>query len=173
MAHELCILNFRIFEMMSEINSGGIFWLLPFNAVLMAVSMYNMENSTYDIVMITYNTFCLICSLIWPTLFCLFATNASIRLSSMATVAYDMNWYMYPVDSQKFMTLIIGRSQEPVYFTGFSFIRCTLEIFGKVYKYVVIYNFNCEFSSVLTIYFLLQIFKSSCSYYVLFRSLQP
>lgn len=44
MAQEWDVLIFRIFKMMSDINSGGIFWLLPLNAIFMAVSMYNMEH---------------------------------------------------------------------------------------------------------------------------------
>lgn len=68
----------------------------------------------------------------WPTCFCFFASAATEKLSSVGNMAYNSNWYDYPVGMQKHMVLIIARSQEPVYFSGLSLIRCTVETFGKV-----------------------------------------
>lgn len=42
----------RVFNMVSEINSGSIFWLLPLNIILMSMSMYNIEivSQNYQII---------------------------------------------------------------------------------------------------------------------------
>lgn len=150
---------FRIFKIVADINSGTIFWLLPLNAIFMAISLYNVEHvrililtltimwkickqlhfnwclsskSDFDVFSIAYNLFCLMCSLIWPAIFSYFATVTTIRLSSLANTTFETNWYDYPAHLRNFLILVIARSQEPAYFTGFKFIRCTLEIFGKV-----------------------------------------
>lgn len=140
--------------MVADINSGVIFSLLPLNAIFTAISMYNVEHvnasnfaifsqdlisicvftlqSSFDIVNIAYNGFCMMCSLIWPSIFCYFGTHITDRLLLIALIMYESKWYYYPLELQKFVILVIARSQKPAYFTGLNLIRCTLEIFGKV-----------------------------------------
>lgn len=108
------------------------------------------------------------CSLIWPSLFCYYADVATTRLSSIAYYAYETTWNDYPLELQKYMILIIARSQEPVYYTGFNFVNCTLQALGKVFQ---LFSSHTN-SKTNTNFNFIQILKSSCSYYVVFRSVQ-
>lgn len=74
----------------------------------------------------------IVCSLIWPYLFCYFASYTTDRISSIGNIAYDANWLEYPPKVQKYFILIILRSQERVHLTGLNLIGCSLEVFGKV-----------------------------------------
>lgn len=74
----------------------------------------------------------IVCGFNWPSIYCGLATHVTGRISSIGDSTYNSNWYDYPPELRKFVNLIITRSQEPVYFTGFNLIGCTLEIFGKV-----------------------------------------
>lgn len=82
----------------------------------------------------------------WPFLFCYYATVATFRISYIGITAYEADWFFYPPEFQKYMVLVIARSHELIFFTGFGLIRCTLEIFGRI-------------------------LRTSCSYYILFRGL--
>lgn len=82
--------------------------------------------------MVAYNILAMLCSLIWPYMFCHFATLTTDRLLAISYEVYDWNWYELPAEMQKYTILVTARSQIPSYFNGFSLIRCTLEIFGKV-----------------------------------------
>lgn len=88
--------------------------------------------SEFDTVVIAIDFICVICALIWCSLFCYFANMASDRLSSIGWAAYTADWHNYPVAWQKFIVLMILRSQKPVHFKGLNLINCTLEVFGKV-----------------------------------------
>lgn len=81
---------------------------------------------------ILYDTLCIVSSLAWPFLFCYFATFATGRISSIGNVVYSSNWYNFPPNTRKYVTLVIARSQQPLYFSGLGLIRCTLELFGNV-----------------------------------------
>lgn len=68
----------------------------------------------------------------WPALMCNFATFATDRIASLGDVVYESSWDELPLKIRRYVALIIARSQEPVYFTGYNLVRCTLEILGKV-----------------------------------------
>ena len=68
----------------------------------------------------------------WPFLFCYYATFATDRLADLSQTAYNSNWLDWPPEHQNYLILIMARSQEPVRFTGFGLIDCSLEVFGKV-----------------------------------------
>ncbi|XP_031629238.1 putative odorant receptor 92a [Contarinia nasturtii] len=138
---------YEIFNMVADLNSGVIFWLLPANVIFFALALYNAEHtSSADIVLIIYHIICMGTSMLWPILFCYYGTHVINRISLIGFSAYDANWFEYPSVLQKYLILIIARSQEPIHFDGLNIIYCTLEVFGKL----------C---------------KTSCSYYILFRSL--
>lgn len=102
--------------------------------------------STFDLTPFLLNIICMICSLAWSYLLCKFATLATEYIASLGDFAYNSNWYDYPPQLQKYMVLVIARSQEPIYFSGFSLVRCTLEVFGKVWiKIVLFFLKNDEF----------------------------
>lgn len=73
-----------------------------------------------------------ISTLIWPSFMCHFATFATDRIASVGEAAYDLNWYDFPVEFQKFTILMIARSQKPAEFTGLNLIRCSMPIFASV-----------------------------------------
>lgn len=53
-------------------------------------------------------------------------------MASTGRVVFESNWYSHPIEIQKYVILIIARSQQPTYFTGIGVLDCTLETFGKV-----------------------------------------
>lgn len=91
--------------------------------------------SLYMVGYIIFDFLCIIGGIIWPYLFCYFATRTTKRVLSIGDSVYDMNWYEFPVTLQKYITLIIARSQKEVHFTGFTMVRCTLAVFGQVRSY--------------------------------------
>lgn len=146
--------------MLADIHSGVIFWLLPLDGLFMAISMYNLEHvswTTFDLSskeriiiaffysiqhqsasnladwgIVGYGIICIICASAWPFLFCYFATLASERILTVGQTTFNSNWYMFPPELQKYLILIIARSQKPVYFNGFGLVHCTLETLAKV-----------------------------------------
>lgn len=72
------------------------------------------------------------CALIWPALFCYFASYTSENVKSMGRIAYDSNWYEYPPEIRKHLILIIARSQTTTIFNGLKLIGCSIEVFGIV-----------------------------------------
>ncbi|XP_055304812.1 odorant receptor 67a-like [Sitodiplosis mosellana] len=121
-----------IFRMVADINGGTIFSLLPVNAVFLAISMYRMENLELNLISFAQDILYIVSSLCWPYVFCRFATHVTDQMVSIGRIAYEVNWYDSPVVWQKYLILIISRSQQKVYFTGFNLITCTLETFAKV-----------------------------------------
>lgn len=93
---------------------------------------YILFKVAFEVFSFFFHIVCILCSLIWPSCFCYFASVTTEKVSSVGDIAYCSNWYEYPIHLQKYVTLVIVRSQEPMYFTGFNLIRCTVETFGKV-----------------------------------------
>lgn len=54
------------------------------------------------------------------------------RIASISEVSYSAIWYDYPPILKKYLILMIARSQEDIFFSGFGFVYCTLEILLKV-----------------------------------------
>lgn len=72
------------------------------------------------------------CALLWLVFFCRFATLAADRAAAIGDIAYDLNWFEYPVEMQKYVILIIGRTSKRDEFSGLGLIPCSMEMFGKV-----------------------------------------
>lgn len=81
-----------------------------------------------------------VCSLMWVSFFCHFGNSASDHVSDIGDIAYGLNWYEHPVEMQKYLILIIARSNECVEFSGFQLVACSMEMFGNVY--------NMQFNSI-------------------------
>lgn len=102
--------------------------------------MYPQSTSNMSLYMCGYLIFdclCIIGSLIWPYLFCYFATLTTNRIVAIGNAIYDSNWYNYKPQLQKCLILIISRSQKEVHFAGFLMVRCTLAVFGQVWPLFV------------------------------------
>lgn len=129
--------------------------------------------SEFDVVETVIRIIFVICALIWCSSFCYFGDMASNRLSSIGLAVYAANWYDYPVQLQRFIVLMISRSGKPAYFNAFDVINCSLEVFGKVViQLAIAFQFiaACFKTLLCFIFFYLQLCKSACSYYVVFRS---
>lgn len=68
----------------------------------------------------------------WPYLFCHFGNSAMDNVSSIGDIAYNSNWFDYPVKLQKYFIPIVLRSHKRSDFIGFDLIPCTMEVFGQV-----------------------------------------
>lgn len=80
----------------------------------------------------------LICVFVCPYLLCYFASSAIDRISNIQRCVYDLNWYNFSPELQKFIILIMAQSQRRIYFDGLNLIRCTLATFWKVTFYLII-----------------------------------
>lgn len=131
------------------------------------------SQSPFDPVSAGFRYLCIMCSLAWPSFYCYFANVVTDRISYIGDSVYDLNWYDYPPNLRKHMTLIIVRSQRKIYFNGLNLINCTLETFGKVSSFLIeiLKNFFYGNWILLLDNNFLQLFKSSCSYYIIFRSI--
>lgn len=127
--------------------------------------------SNFQPKVLLFDMSCLLCALFWPALICYFGTFATDRIELVADMAYDTNWYEYPVDVRKHIVLVIARAQMPVYFMGHGVVRATLEVFGKVYSthYYELSSLVGKRINSISISNL-QLFRSSCSYYLMFRT---
>lgn len=122
---------------------------------------FNFFQSTFYWVMLVYHLICLFSSMCWPFLFCYYATLAIARISFMGDVAYNSNWVNYPPEFQKYIILIIARSQESIYFKGFGLIPCTLEIFGKVRSLFNVELFTCVVWLIFNVFIIFAAFQNS------------
>lgn len=65
-------------------------------------------------------------------LICYFGDNVTERIEDVGTAAYQLAWYVLPVDKQRDLSMLIGASQNGVYIEGIACARCTREIFMRV-----------------------------------------
>lgn len=66
-------------------------------------------------------------------IFCFIADFIVKYLTGIGDMVYlQSEWYRYPIQLQKHLTLIIGQSQLPFEFNGFKIIGCNLITFGNV-----------------------------------------
>lgn len=70
-------------------------------------------------------------------MYCYLGDEITSKSLQIADDIYGRIWYEYPVDSQKYMILMIMRAQRPFYFTGLtnSILNCSLETFKAVSNY--------------------------------------
>lgn len=144
----------------------------PFENFILDIKwLYMFLQSTFDFVLFFIDIVCIVCALLWCGFYCYFGNMASDRLSSLGDTAFATDWYNYPVEWQKFVILIALRSGKPVYFKGLNVITCTLEVFGKVSRvlFCSLFYFPSWIFFLISI-FSFKIFKSACSYYIIFRS---
>lgn len=99
----------------------------------------------------------------WMIMFyflCEFGDKATNRFFDLRDSIYG-NWYLYPVDQQKYFILMILNANKPVYIEGFV-IQCTRETYKKV-KLVSIFQ---SLTQNRLIYFSSYYFQD-CEYFVL------
>lgn len=93
---------------------------------------YDKATIDFSIWIFAFNVSAVLSSLTWPFLICFFATMATNCVASIGINAYGLNWYDFPAKLQKYIIMIVLRSQQPAYFSGLNLIFCTIETFGNV-----------------------------------------
>lgn len=88
--------------------------------------------------------FCVICSTSWPCLYCYYASQTVTRMACAGDFVYGSAWFNLPLNLQKYIIVIIARSQEELCFTGLGIIYCTLVVLGKVCTTFSYFN-SCKF----------------------------
>lgn len=129
-------------------NTKNLYTFMVLNTM---VGQTQLENLIYLVV-------CITCSLVFLLIHCFYANFVTQYLDSVSDKMNESNWHMYPVNLQKYLLVILARTQWELNFTGFGFFRCSVEIFGKVNQGLIF--FIPESLSVVNFYF--QIVKTSC-----------
>lgn len=81
-----------------------------------------------------FDVLCTTVSSMFPYIFGHFACLTTHRISAIGDITYEMNWFECPMEIQRRVLLMIERSQEPIHFSGFNLMRCTLEALAKVWN---------------------------------------
>lgn len=66
---------------------------------------------------------------------CYFPNKITTYCSDIGNIVYQSEWYRLSPKLQKYLQLVIKRSQRPVFLHGFKIIRCSMETFSKVGTY--------------------------------------
>lgn len=64
--------------------------------------------------------------------YCFFGKLATDSYGEMATCLFESNWQVLPIDLRKYLILMIGNAQRPLYYHGFKIAVLNLETFLKV-----------------------------------------
>lgn len=68
---------------------------------------------------------------------CYFGLIASESYEKMSTCLYESIWYEHPVESQKYLVLMVQNIQKPIYYSGFGISNLELEKFTDVSRTTV------------------------------------
>lgn len=72
----------------------------------------------------------------WTFAFVLIFCELGDMVSSQFVVFNDslerLNWYLFPIEMQKMMIIVMAKTQQPALLRGFGNIVCTRETFKKV-----------------------------------------
>lgn len=96
------------------------------------VQILNLFQSDFDPAVFGMDLVCIICSLMWPYLFCHFGNSTMNLVSHVGDIAYNSNWFNYPAKIQKDFIFVVLRSHKRNCFIGFHLVPCTMEVFGQV-----------------------------------------
>lgn len=74
-------------------------------------------------------------SLVWLYLICYFGSEVASHFQSIAVTIYQCDWYLFPLNMQKWLPMTLALAQKPIYICQFGQIHCTREIFKRVCFY--------------------------------------
>lgn len=63
---------------------------------------------------------------------CYFGNSLTINLLDVGHIIYSALWYNYPIKLQRFLVIMIRRSQKQFLISAFGILPCTLEHFKAV-----------------------------------------
>lgn len=64
--------------------------------------------------------------------FCHFGDILTQRYKDMRTITYNLDWHLYPRDTQKSILLMMNLADKKVYLKGFGGIGCDRKVFKTV-----------------------------------------
>lgn len=88
-----------------------------------------LENMDFN-TMASFNS--LVTQAVLNTLFSYFSDNASVRLGEIASIAYNVQWYVLPANERLFTLWIIQRANKEFIVTGAKIIPSTMQTVAKV-----------------------------------------
>lgn len=65
-------------------------------------------------------------------LYCSFGNLTTDNFLQFGDAVYDLHFYEFPHDLQKYLTIMIAETQEPVYYHGFNILNLNLVTFSAV-----------------------------------------
>lgn len=68
--------------------------------------------------------------------YCYYASRISFAISLNAYHAYQSNWYLFTIEQQRSLQMILAYSQIKRNFTGYDIIDCSLEVFLMVFFFM-------------------------------------
>lgn len=82
---------------------------------------------------------------------CELAGRLSNKFEEICSDFEQINWYLFPLEMQKFLPFVLENAQKPVDFECFGSIPCDRETFKRVGWYTIFDNFlSKKYSSCLT-----------------------
>lgn len=76
----------------------------------------------------------------WPYILCHSVTSATYDVANIGNVMYNKtNWHEWPVNTRGYPLLIMARSHNMIYFTGWKMIRASNEVLMKLNNTAVSY----------------------------------
>lgn len=75
---------------------------------------------------------CLTTITVYAYIYSYFSENITMKSSEIGDIAYDSLWYEMPMNQQKALILIIGRSQRKFRLRGLGMVDCSLFTFSAV-----------------------------------------
>lgn len=91
--------------------------------------------------------------LVWLFVYCYYGHLISSKSDQVAAFAYNSKFYKYPLDLRMFTMMLMLRSQQSFFITGFFITRCSLESYARVKKLYSIENIYFVSNDFLKKYF--------------------
>ncbi|XP_055301836.1 putative odorant receptor 69a [Sitodiplosis mosellana] len=130
-----------ILELMKNLKiimNGPLFFQLLVYAVFIAMNLLQfdemLKHFDFDILL---NLNSLFTQLFFNYISCYYANNVTIKSFAAAEISYGMNWYVFPVNRQLLICLMVQRAQKPFYLKGYDIVDCSLTTFLNFIKTAV------------------------------------
>ncbi|XP_031634995.1 odorant receptor 94a-like [Contarinia nasturtii] len=75
---------------------------------------------------------CLNVVLMWLFIYCYFGDELTNRFDVIQNKVYLCNWYLFPLNLQKCIPMIIFSMHKPIHLQGFGSSSCTRDTFKKI-----------------------------------------
>lgn len=103
----------------------------------------------------------------WLFTFCYFGEHVTRRLEDVNGMFYQCDWFLFPIEVQKLMPVIIMNAKQPIYIGKIAGLYASLEVFGNVISKSRPYC--CNRISFWLWFIPFQIVKAALSYFTMLR----